>query len=169
MGERIVIARRAQLLFDDDRNCRQIVATRVVNGHVAFSADYTAHGGTHTLRQAVTLRTPRLPVDLVRVEQYERLEPWTHYGIAVAAKADFSETIKVDTRDEIGDLARATNAAITQIKDALGNVRHAASLEEMTATIKQNADNAQQASQLAGSPAARRKTAGRWSARRCRR
>ena len=42
------------------------------------------------------------------------------------AQADFSQTIKVDTRDEIGDLARATNAAITQIKDALGNVRQAA-------------------------------------------
>ncbi|BCS31896.1 hypothetical protein TBR22_A10990 [Luteitalea sp. TBR-22] len=42
------------------------------------------------------------------------------------AKADFSETIKLDTHDEIGDLARATNAAITQIKDALGNVRSAA-------------------------------------------
>jgi methyl-accepting chemotaxis protein len=42
------------------------------------------------------------------------------------AKADFSETIKLDTKDEIGDLARATNAAITQIKDALGNVRGAA-------------------------------------------
>jgi methyl-accepting chemotaxis protein len=42
------------------------------------------------------------------------------------ARADFSETIKLDTHDEIGDLARATNLAITQIKDALGNVRTAA-------------------------------------------
>ena len=42
------------------------------------------------------------------------------------ARADFSQTITLDTRDEIGDLARATNAAILQIKDALGNVRQAA-------------------------------------------
>ncbi|BCS35101.1 hypothetical protein TBR22_A43270 [Luteitalea sp. TBR-22] len=42
------------------------------------------------------------------------------------ARADFSQQIALDTRDEIGDLARATNAAITQIKEALGNVRGAA-------------------------------------------
>jgi methyl-accepting chemotaxis protein len=148
--------------------------------------------------------------------------------LQAVAKADFSQTLVLDTRDEMGDMARALNTATQQMNGAIADVQMvassmaagdmtvkirtdlpgmlgemaaalgeavvkvrttldevraasdtvasaaqqlasaseeissgaqeqassleetAASLEEMTATIKQNADNAQQASQLAG-------------------
>jgi methyl-accepting chemotaxis protein len=147
--------------------------------------------------------------------------------LKAVAQADFSQTLALDTHDELGDMARALNEASRQMRTAVSDVRSvassmaegdmtvqvredlpgmlgemaaalaeaivkvrtaldevraasdtvasaaqqlassseeissgaqeqassleetAASLEEMTATIKQNADNAQQASQLA--------------------
>jgi len=41
-------------------------------------------------------------------------------------KADFSQQLALDSRDEMGDMARALNAAISQMRDALANVRTAA-------------------------------------------
>jgi methyl-accepting chemotaxis protein len=148
--------------------------------------------------------------------------------LKAVAQADFTQSLTLDTKDELGDMARALNEASSQMRTAVSDVRSvatamaagdltvqvrtdlpgmlgemasaladamtkvrtaldevraasdtvasaaqqlasaseeissgaqeqassleetAASLEEITATIKQNADNAQQASQLAG-------------------
>ncbi len=98
------------------------------------------------------------------------------------AEGDFTRKLELDTKDEIGQMARALNAAIEAIRTALQETRTvadslasasqqlsaaaeeissgaqeqassleetASSLEEITSTVSQNADNAQQANQLA--------------------
>lgn len=120
MGERVVLTRRAGLFFDeiavtnawlgddaapsvfdraarlDDRNYRQLVVTRRLSSGAALSAEYTAHAGRRTLRQALALRMPaRLGVDLVRLEQYERVRPDRAYGVAVVAEKTLSHGVRV--------------------------------------------------------------------------
>jgi methyl-accepting chemotaxis protein len=98
------------------------------------------------------------------------------------ANGDFTRELAIDTKDEVGQMATALNAAVTSVRNALNGVRAvadsvasasqqlssaadeissgaeeqaasleetAASLEEITSTVKQNGDNAQQASRLA--------------------
>jgi methyl-accepting chemotaxis protein len=98
------------------------------------------------------------------------------------ATGDFTRELVLDTKDEVGQMATALNAAVTSVRNALNGVRAvadsvasasqqlssaadeissgaeeqaasleetAASLEEITSTVKQNGDNAQQASRLA--------------------
>jgi methyl-accepting chemotaxis protein len=98
------------------------------------------------------------------------------------ANGDFTRELSIDTKDEVGQMATALNAAVTSVRNALNGVRAvadsvasasqqlssaadeissgaeeqaasleetAASLEEITSTVKQNGDNAQQASRLA--------------------
>jgi methyl-accepting chemotaxis protein len=98
------------------------------------------------------------------------------------ANGDFTRELVLDTKDEVGQMAKALNAAVASVRNALNGVRAvadsvasasqqlssaadeissgaeqqaasleetAASLEEITSTVKQNGDNAQQASRLA--------------------
>jgi methyl-accepting chemotaxis protein len=98
------------------------------------------------------------------------------------ANGDFTRELALDTKDEVGQMATALNAAVASVRNALNGVRAvadsvasasqqlssaadeissgaeqqaasleetAASLEEITSTVKQNGDNAQQASRLA--------------------
>ncbi len=98
-------------------------------------------------------------------------------------EGDLTKRLAVNTRDELGELARCFNTFVDKLSGIIGNVRltvahvtgasqqvsaasnqlasgtqqqaasleeTAASLEEITATVKQNAENARQASQLAG-------------------
>jgi methyl-accepting chemotaxis protein len=98
------------------------------------------------------------------------------------AGGDFTQTVNVESKDEIGQLSTSLNAAITSMRTALEEVHAAASsvaaaskqlsaatdeissgaqeqassleetaasLEEMTSAVKQNADNAAHAAQLA--------------------
>jgi methyl-accepting chemotaxis protein len=98
------------------------------------------------------------------------------------ANGDFTRELVLDTKDEVGQMATALNAAVASVRTALNGVRAvadsvasasqqlssaadeissgaeqqaasleetAASLEEITSTVKQNGDNAQQASRLA--------------------
>ena len=120
IGERVVVSRRAALWFDEiaftnawlgdytrpsvfdrtsgltDRNYRQLSATRRVSSAVSFSADYSSHAGAHTLRQAVVARAPkRLGLDLVRLEQYERVEPDRTYGVAIVGEKVVARRVRV--------------------------------------------------------------------------
>jgi methyl-accepting chemotaxis protein len=125
-----------------------------------------------------------LAVASVRIMGRAIAEPLTQaVGILErVAAGDLVGRLEVDSRDEVGQLARALNRSIESVRNTLVGVQDistqvssaasqlaasaeeisggaqaqaasleetAASLEEISATVKQNADNAQQASQLA--------------------
>lgn len=120
MGERVIVAQPARLFFDeigftnawlgdygtpsvfdrgrrvDDRNYRQLVATRRLAPALSVSAEYTAHDGVRTLRQALSLRAPaRLGLDLLRLEQYQRVRPDRAYGMALVAEKALTPRLRV--------------------------------------------------------------------------
>jgi methyl-accepting chemotaxis protein len=96
-------------------------------------------------------------------------------ALGLVAEGDLTASLDVDTRDEIGDMAKALNQAVERLNSTMRDVadnaanassssqqlaaaseaiasgaqEQAASLEEITATVRQSSDNAQQASQLA--------------------
>lgn len=120
VGERVVLTRRSALFFDEiaftnawlgdytlpsvfdrtsglaDRNYRQLSATRRVSAAVSFSVDYSSHAGAQTLRQAIALRAPRrLGLDLIRLEQYARVEPDTAHGFAVVGEKSLTPRLRL--------------------------------------------------------------------------
>lgn len=120
LGERLVLAQRRRFFFDeigvtnaflgdyttpsffdrtrraDERNYRQVVATRRVAPSLAVSAEYTAHAGTHLLRQGVVVKAPsRIGLDLLRLEQYERVRPDHAYGVAIVGEKAVTSRIRV--------------------------------------------------------------------------
>jgi hypothetical protein len=71
----------------DEHNYTQVLAARKFGRHVSASADWTSLDGISTLRQAVRIATKDwLPLDLIRFENYQRVEGNTGYGFAVTAE-----------------------------------------------------------------------------------
>jgi hypothetical protein len=120
LGERVVVARRDRLWFDevgvtnaylgdwwapslfdrldraDERNYRQVVATRTISARLSFSVEYTAHNGTRTLRQGVAVRAPSHAFfDLVRIEQYQRVKPSRDVGMAVSVEKAVMSKVRI--------------------------------------------------------------------------
>ena len=78
-----------------DRNYRQVALVRKLSKAVSVSGDYTSQAGAHILHQAVQVTAPaRLWFDAVRVEQYERVEPDTAYGMAASLEKSLTPRLK---------------------------------------------------------------------------
>ena len=120
MGERVVITNPKRFFFDeiglthawlgdygtpsvfgrgtrlDERNYRQVVLTRRLSPALALSAEYATHAGARTMRQALVVRAPdRLGLDLLRVEQYQRVRPDRAYGVGIVGEKIVSSRLRL--------------------------------------------------------------------------
>ena len=78
-----------------DRNYRQVMATRALSKAVTVSADYTHQAGAEILHQAVLVSAPRrLWFNSIRLEQYERVEPTSAYGMAFSLEKALTKKLK---------------------------------------------------------------------------
>lgn len=82
--------------------------------------------------------------------------------LGAMSRGDLTETIQADYQGSFGRLKADANATVAKLTAAQSSTlqQTASSMEEMTATVKQNADNAHQASQLAESTREKAETGG---------
>ena len=71
----------------DEHNYTQVLVGKKIGAHVSLSADWSDIDGISTLRQAARVSTKQwLPVDMIRFENYQRIEGTTGYGFAISAE-----------------------------------------------------------------------------------
>ena len=80
----------------DEHNFSQVLMGKEFGSLVSASAEWTAHEGISTLRQAVRVATREwLPLDSVRFEQYQRIEGDQGYGFGIAAQRALTKRLTV--------------------------------------------------------------------------
>ncbi len=71
----------------DEHNYTQVLVAKKLGAYVSLSADWSEIDGISTLRQAARVSTKQwLPVDMIRFENYQRIEGTTGYGFAISAE-----------------------------------------------------------------------------------
>lgn len=71
----------------DDHNYTQVLAAKRIAPRLGASADWTSFDGVSTMREALRITTKSsAPIDVVRLELYQRLEGTRGHGFAISAE-----------------------------------------------------------------------------------